>query len=83
MDPCVLMGRRSKFCYGSQVNKPAAALFESLTQLSFCLPGYLFENDSRLVPEKFEGEPAVAAPALHTQLGEIFSWVTAAIGGKP
>lgn len=59
------------------------ALFESLTQLSFCLPGYLFENDSRLVPEKFEGEPAVAAPALHTQLGEIFSWVTAAIGGKP
>lgn len=77
------MGRRSRFCYGSQVNKPAATLFESLTQLSFCLKGYLFENDSRVVPEKFEGEPAVATPALHTQLGEIFSRVTAAIGGKP
>lgn len=27
---------------------------------SLCPPGYLFENDSRVVPEKFEGEPSGA-----------------------
>lgn len=31
----------------------------ALTQFSSCLPGYLFENDSRVVPEKFEGEPCL------------------------
>lgn len=34
------------------------------------LLGYLFENDSRVVPEKFEGEPAYHISPLHahTQL---------------
>lgn len=39
---------------------------EALTQFSLCLPGYLFENDSRVVPEKFEGEPAVPIIPLHS-----------------
>lgn len=39
---------------------------ETLTQFSLCLPGYLFENDSRVVPEKFEGEPAVPIIPLHS-----------------
>ena len=41
---------------------------ETLTQFSLCLAGYLFENDSRVVPEKFEGEPAapIIPPHSHT-----------------
>lgn len=38
---------------------------ETLTHSSFSLflsPGYLFENDSRVVPEKFEGEPSPLSP---------------------
>lgn len=42
------MGCRSK----------AAVVANAQLSLSLCLPGYLFENDSRVVPEKFEGEPS-------------------------
>lgn len=58
---CVLVGQYLKF--GADPECKAQLLFSDQgcwkpTQLPSCLAGYLFENDSRVVPEKFEGERA-------------------------
>lgn len=41
------------------------AIWNTDTILPPRLLGYLFENDSRVVPEKFEGEPSYHISPLH------------------
>ena len=68
------VGMLFKDWHVSKMNNPVALRsrpLETLTQLSLCLPGYLFENDSRVVPEKFEGEPA-ASITLHSLIVSFF-----------
>lgn len=73
MDPCILLGWYSKLGSDPKWTTPVVLRsrpLQTLTQFSLCLPGYLFENDSRVVPEKFEGEHSapVIHPCIHTQI---------------
>ena len=60
-----------------------------LTQLCLCVAGYLFENDSRVVPEKFEGEWQEHEPCSCTWSSyrltqkSLLSWSGSSEGAEP
>lgn len=94
MGSCVLLGGYSKLGTRCQMNNIVVLKsrpLETSTQFSSCLPGYLFENDSRVVPEKFEGEPLTPVIPLHSQnlistpqsIWQGVSWMTADMEEKP